>query len=52
MNLPIIPLILIVGVLIIYLVWKVMSPAKKKPVQRRFSIHKYRKKRRNEEEDE
>lgn len=41
MNLP---AILIIGVLIIYLFWRMMTPAKKKPEQRRFSIRKHRKK--------
>ncbi len=38
-----IPLVLIISVLTIYIVWKLLSPAKKKkPEQRRFSIRKHR----------
>jgi flagellar biogenesis protein FliO len=45
-----IPFILLVVVFTIYLVWKLMSTGKnKKPVERRFSIRKHRKK---ETEDE
>lgn len=40
MNLPAIPLILVIVVLAIYIFWKFMAPQKKKPVQRRFSIRK------------
>ena len=43
MNAPSIPVILIIAVLGIYLIWKLMSPRKKKPAQRRFDIHKHRK---------
>jgi hypothetical protein len=40
-----IPIVLIIAVLTIYIVWKLMSPAKKKkPEQRRFSIRKHRSK--------
>ena len=42
MNLPAIPLILVIAVLAIYIFWKLMTPQKKKPVERRFSIRKYR----------
>lgn len=52
MNLPSIPAILIIGVMVIYLVWKLMTPAKKKPEQRRFSIRKHREKYKDEEEDD
>lgn len=51
MHLPSIPAVLIIGVLIIYLIWKLMVPAKKKPEQRRFSIRKHRKKNKAGDED-
>jgi uncharacterized membrane protein SpoIIM required for sporulation len=43
MNPPSIPVILIIAVLGIYLLWKLMSPQKRKPVQPRFNIRKHRK---------
>ena len=52
MNLPNIPLILVVAVLVIYIVWKLMTPAKKKPEQRRFSIRKHRLKEKDDGADE
>jgi len=37
------PLILVISVLTIYLVWKLMTPGKrKKTEQRRFSVRKHR----------
>jgi uncharacterized membrane-anchored protein YhcB (DUF1043 family) len=52
MNLPSLPAIFIIGVLIIYLVWRLMAPAKKKPEQRRFNLRKHRKKYKDEEDDD
>ena len=46
-----IPIVLIISVLSIYIVWKLMSPAKKKkPEQRRFSIRKHRNKEMDDDE--
>jgi len=50
MQIPFIPLVLIIAVLTIYLVWKLMSPDKKKPGPRRFSIRKQHNQERDEEE--
>jgi uncharacterized membrane protein len=50
MQIPFIPLVLIIAILTIYLVWKLMSPEKKKPGQRRFSIRKHRYQQPDEEE--
>jgi len=48
-----IPIVLIISVLTIYIIWKLMSPAKpKKPEQRRFSIRKHRNKEINDEDEE
>lgn len=45
MQVSLIPLVLIISVLTIYIVWKLLAPAKKKkPGQRRFSIRKQRNK--------
>lgn len=45
-----IPLVLIISVLTFYIVWKLMSPAKKKkPEQRKFSIRKHRNKENDDE---
>lgn len=52
MILPSVPLILIIAVLGVYLFWKFMSPQKKKPVQRRFSIRKYRESKSNDHIEE
>jgi uncharacterized membrane protein SpoIIM required for sporulation len=52
MNVPSITAILIIGVMVIYLAWKLMAPAKKKPEQKRFSIRKHRKKYKDEEDDD
>jgi hypothetical protein len=52
MNLPAIPLILVIAVLAIYIFWKFMAPQKKKPVQRRFSVRKYRNSKTSDENDE
>jgi uncharacterized membrane protein SpoIIM required for sporulation len=52
MNLPSIPAILIIGIMVIYLAWKLMTPAKKKPEQRRFSIRKHREKYKDDDDDD
>ena len=52
MNLPSIPVILVISVLVIYFLWKLLSPRKKKPVQRRFRIRKHRKNKPGDEFDE
>jgi len=51
-TLPSIPIILVIALLGVYLFWKVMSPQKKKPAQRRFSIRKHRAPKTNEEVEE
>lgn len=52
MNLPNIPLILLVAVLAIYVVWKLMTPGKKKTTQRKFSIRKHRHNRKEDDIEE
>jgi hypothetical protein len=52
MTLPSVPIILVIAVLGVYLFWKFMSPQKKKPAQRRFSIRKYRENKTNDEVEE
>jgi hypothetical protein len=52
MNLPSVPLILVIAILAVYFFWKFMNPQKKKPAQRRFSIRKYRKTKTNDEVEE
>lgn len=48
-----IPLVLIIAVLTIYIVWKLMSPAKtNKRKQRRFKIGKHRNKENTEDDVE
>jgi hypothetical protein len=45
-------LMLILGIMFIYLVWTLMSPSKKKPEQRRFSIRKHRNKKIDDDDEE
>ena len=52
MTLPSVPIILVIAVLGVYLFWKLMSPQKKKPAQRRFSIRKHRAPKTNEKVEE
>jgi len=52
MTLPSVPIILVIVLLAVYLFWKFMSPQKKKPVQRRFSIRKQRERKTNDEVEE
>ena len=48
-----IPVILTIVAMTIYLVWKLMSPAKqKKPEQQKFSIGKHRNKEINDDDEE
>jgi len=53
MQVPFIPIVLIISVLTIYLVWKLMTPGKrKKPAQRRFSVRKHRLKKIGDDDEE
>jgi len=52
MSLPSVPIILVIAVLGVYLFWKFMSPQKKKPAPRGFSIRKHRKSKTNDDVEE
>jgi hypothetical protein len=49
MNLPAIPLILVIAVLAVYIFWKFMAPHTKKPEKRRFRIRNYRNNKTNDD---